>query len=69
MDDDTPHRILNSVRPHVLTKGAPYTASQVVGGEIVLEYGGTIAITETLPDLSTTILQARIATSSADGHL
>lgn len=64
MDDDTPHRILRSVRPHVLAKGAPYTPSQVVGGEIVLEYGGTIAITETLPDLSTTLLQARIATGT-----
>jgi D-beta-D-heptose 7-phosphate kinase/D-beta-D-heptose 1-phosphate adenosyltransferase len=69
MDDDTPHRILNSVRPHVLAKGAPYTPSQVVGGEIVLEYGGTIAITETLPNLSTTLLQARIATGSSEEPL
>ncbi len=43
--------------------------TDIAGGEIGLEYGRKIAITETLPDLSTTLLQARIATGSSEEPL
>lgn len=62
MHDDTPHNLLSVTRPHVLVKGAPYRPNEVVGAEIVLAYDGKIAITGVTPDLSTTLLEKRIAT-------
>ena len=40
-DEDTPHRLLEAIRPDVLVKGGTYTPSEVVGHEIVEAYGGT----------------------------
>jgi D-beta-D-heptose 7-phosphate kinase/D-beta-D-heptose 1-phosphate adenosyltransferase len=59
-EEDTPHRLLEAIRPDVLVKGGTYTVDQVVGHEIVERYGGRVCVTGLQPGVSTTKLVADI---------
>lgn len=59
-DEDTPVELIRLVRPDVLVKGADYTPDQVVGGDIVEDYGGQVRLAALLPGNSTTATVARI---------
>jgi D-beta-D-heptose 7-phosphate kinase/D-beta-D-heptose 1-phosphate adenosyltransferase len=59
-DEDTPIELIRLLRPEVLVKGADYTVEQVVGGDIVLDYGGQVRLAQLLPGNSTTATVARI---------
>jgi D-beta-D-heptose 7-phosphate kinase / D-beta-D-heptose 1-phosphate adenosyltransferase len=59
-DEDTPVELIRLLRPDVLVKGADYTVDQVVGGELVQEWGGVVKLAELLPGNSTTATVARI---------
>lgn len=59
-EEDTPVELIRLLRPDVLVKGADYTVAQVVGGELVQEWGGTVKLAELLPGNSTTATVARI---------
>lgn len=39
---DTPQKLIESVKPNVLVKGADYKISEIVGGEFVLSHGGVV---------------------------
>jgi D-beta-D-heptose 7-phosphate kinase/D-beta-D-heptose 1-phosphate adenosyltransferase len=60
-DDETPHRLLEAIRPDALVKGG--TTGQIVGAEIVERYGGLVARTTSIPDLSTTNIVKRLQSS------
>jgi D-beta-D-heptose 7-phosphate kinase/D-beta-D-heptose 1-phosphate adenosyltransferase len=51
-DEDTPHELLNQLRPDVLAKGG--TTAEVVGREVVESYGGRIHLTSQVASVSTT---------------
>jgi D-beta-D-heptose 7-phosphate kinase / D-beta-D-heptose 1-phosphate adenosyltransferase len=53
-DDDTPHALLEALRPQVLVKGGTYQPEQVVGREVVERYGGKVVVVGRKPGLSTT---------------
>ena len=59
-DEDTPVELFRALRPDVLVKGADYTVEQVVGGDLVLGYGGQVRLAQLLPGNSTTATVARI---------
>ncbi|CAH0281615.1 D-glycero-beta-D-manno-heptose-7-phosphate kinase [Roseomonas sp. CECT 9278] len=59
-DEDTPVELIRALRPEVLVKGADYTVEQVVGGDLVLDYGGQVRLAQLLPGNSTTATVARI---------
>ncbi len=59
-EEDTPLRLIESVRPDVLIKGADYTEDQVVGAELVRSYGGDVVLVELAPVPSTTQTIGRI---------
>jgi D-beta-D-heptose 7-phosphate kinase/D-beta-D-heptose 1-phosphate adenosyltransferase len=59
-EEDTPVELIRMLRPDVLVKGADYTVSQVVGGQLVTEWGGLVRLAELLPGQSTTATVARI---------
>lgn len=59
-DEDTPIELIRTLRPDMLVKGADYTVEQVVGGDIVLDYGGQVRLAALLPGNSTTATVARI---------
>ncbi len=60
-DHDTPHALLEAIRPDVLVKGGTYTTAQVVGHEIVEGYGGTVCVTGVVDGISTTGILASLA--------
>ena len=53
-DDDTPNELLRQIKPDVLVKGSGYAPHEVVGHEIVQQYGGRIHLTSHLDGISTT---------------
>ena len=52
--EDTPLRLIESIRPDILVKGADYTVDQVVGADIVQSYGGRVQLATLAPGHSTT---------------
>lgn len=53
-EDDTPERLLHLLKPDILVKGGDYTPEQVVGWEIVKEYGGEVQVLSFVDNCSTT---------------
>ena len=60
-DDDTPIELIETLRPHVLVKGADYSHDQVVGGDLVQSYGGRVILATLEPGHSTTATISRMA--------
>ncbi|PWS36014.1 bifunctional heptose 7-phosphate kinase/heptose 1-phosphate adenyltransferase [Falsiroseomonas bella] len=59
-EEDTPVELIRQLRPDVLVKGADYTVAQVVGGDLVGEWGGVVKLAALLPGQSTTATVAKI---------
>ena len=59
-DEDTPLELIKTVRPQVLVKGGDYERDQVVGHDVIEEWGGTVELVPLLPGHSTTNLVDRI---------
>jgi D-beta-D-heptose 7-phosphate kinase/D-beta-D-heptose 1-phosphate adenosyltransferase len=59
-DDDTPLKLIESIRPHVLVKGADYKKEQVVGWDLVESYGGQVALAPLIDGRSTSNVIERI---------
>ncbi len=53
-NEDTPIKLIESIKPDVLIKGADYRLDQVVGGDIVQSYGGEILLAALKEGHSTT---------------
>lgn len=58
--DDTPKRLIDAVRPHVLVKGADWAEADIVGAEAVRADGGDVVRIPIVKDVSTTGIIARI---------
>lgn len=59
-DEDTPHTILRELQPDVLVKGGTYRDDEIVGREVVLEYGGRVKPMGITPGVSTTEIVRRL---------
>jgi D-beta-D-heptose 7-phosphate kinase/D-beta-D-heptose 1-phosphate adenosyltransferase len=57
-DEDTPHELLNQLRPDVLAKGG--ATADVIGREVVESYGGRIHLTSQVASVSTTEILAAV---------
>jgi bifunctional ADP-heptose synthase (sugar kinase/adenylyltransferase) len=57
-DDVTPHRVQRRLQPDILAKGG--TTTEVVGREVVEQYGGRVVTTGRFLERSTTELVHRI---------
>lgn len=53
-EDDTPMAVIEAIRPDVLIKGADYSLDQVVGGDVVESYGGSVLLAAIADGYSTT---------------
>jgi D-beta-D-heptose 7-phosphate kinase/D-beta-D-heptose 1-phosphate adenosyltransferase len=60
-DEPTPLRLIETLRPDVLVKGADYRREQVVGGDFVESYGGRVHLVTLREGFSTTHLIERLA--------
>jgi D-beta-D-heptose 7-phosphate kinase/D-beta-D-heptose 1-phosphate adenosyltransferase len=58
--EDTPLKLIETIRPDVLVKGADYTVATVVGAEVVQSYGGKVVLAELVPGASSSSLVERI---------
>jgi D-beta-D-heptose 7-phosphate kinase/D-beta-D-heptose 1-phosphate adenosyltransferase len=57
--EPTPLELIQTVRPHVLVKGADYRKEEVVGADLVESYGGRVYLAPLREGYSTTrILRA-----------
>lgn len=54
-DEDTPHKVINELKPDILVKGTG-GCDDVVGKELVESYGGQVKVTDQSYDISTTSL-------------
>lgn len=59
-EEDTPLRLIESLKPDILAKGADYTKDQVVGADLVESYGGSIVLIPLEEGYSTTKILSRI---------
>jgi len=60
-DELTPLKLIEAARPDVLIKGADYSEDQVVGGDLVKSWGGTVKLAEVVDGYSTSAAIARMA--------
>ncbi|MCL6415605.1 bifunctional D-glycero-beta-D-manno-heptose-7-phosphate kinase/D-glycero-beta-D-manno-heptose 1-phosphate adenylyltransferase HldE [Aestuariirhabdus sp. Z084] len=58
--EDTPEALIELIRPDVLVKGGDYGIDGVVGGEMVLAYGGEVQVLDFLDNCSTTAIVNKI---------
>jgi len=58
--EDTPARIIETIKPEVFVKGADYTIDQIPEAEIVAGYGGETILAELAEGHSTTATIARL---------
>ncbi|WP_114394158.1 D-glycero-beta-D-manno-heptose-7-phosphate kinase [Oleisolibacter albus] len=59
-EEDTPLRLIETLRPDVLVKGADYTIATVVGADVVQSYGGTVFLADLIQGQSTTRMVERM---------
>lgn len=59
-DDPTPIQLIELIRPDILVKGADYAINEIVGADIVLQYGGIVKTIEYLNGYSTTLIEKKI---------
>lgn len=58
-DEDTPIKLIESLRPDYLIKGADYSIANVVGADFVCSYGGKVVLVPIEQGHSTTLIIAR----------
>ncbi len=58
--EDTPDRIIRTIQPDVLVKGADWPADQIVGRDTVEARGGRVVLIPVEPGYSTTSIVERI---------
>ncbi len=54
--EETPEKIIRELKPDIIAKGSDYTVDQVVGKDIVEEYGGRVELVPVVKGLSTSSL-------------
>lgn len=59
-DEDTPLRLIETLKPLVLVKGGDYTPAGVVGRDVVEAYGGRVELVEFVDGRSTTNIIEKI---------
>lgn len=67
-EEDTPHELIDHLRPDVLVKGGDYTPEQVVGRDLVEARGGRLVLIPLVQGRSTTGLVNRLAEKTLAIH-
>ena len=65
-DEDTPLEMIRALRPDVVIKGSDYTVDQVVGGDLVRTWGGSVLLVDLRAGHSTTRTIQRMTVPAAD---
>lgn len=59
-DEDTPYKLIKTIQPDILVKGADYKPEDIVGYDIVMAKGGKVETLEYLEGYSTSNIEKRI---------
>jgi D-glycero-beta-D-manno-heptose 1-phosphate adenylyltransferase len=59
-DEETPYELINLVKPDILVKGNDYRPEEIVGYDILKQYGGEVITLELTPGYSTTSIEEKI---------
>jgi len=59
-DEDTPLKLIESIKPNVITKGGDYKAKNVIGNEVVSQKNGEVVIIPLTQGYSTTSILNKI---------
>jgi len=59
-DEDTPQKLIETIKPDVITKGGDYKAENVVGNEVVTQKNGQVVIIPLTQGYSTTSILKKI---------
>lgn len=59
-DEETPLRLIETLKPDVLVKGGDYRLETIVGAQTVLDYGGQVEIIPFLPGYSTSAIIEKV---------
>tara|TARA_E500000331_G_scaffold192860_1_gene185327 strand:+ start:566 stop:1060 length:495 start_codon:yes stop_codon:yes gene_type:complete len=59
-DEDTPLKLIETIKPDVITKGGDYTAKNIVGNEVVSQKNGEVIIIPLTQGYSTTSILNKI---------
>ena len=59
-DEETPLKLIETIKPDVITKGGDYTAKNVVGNEVVSQKNGEVVIIPLTQGYSTTSILNKI---------
>ncbi|MCZ2128903.1 MAG: D-glycero-beta-D-manno-heptose 1-phosphate adenylyltransferase [Bacteroidia bacterium] len=59
-DEDTPHKLISTILPDILVKGADYKPEDIVGYKEVTENGGTVKTIPFIEGYSTTSIEQKI---------
>ncbi|MBF0182893.1 MAG: D-glycero-beta-D-manno-heptose-7-phosphate kinase [Magnetococcales bacterium] len=65
-DEETPLTLIRTLQPHILAKGADYQEHQVVGGEEVKQWGGSVALVPLVEGRSSSRIMAHIQRQNED---
>ncbi len=63
--EQTPHAVLESIKPDLLVKGGTYSHDEIVGRELVESYGGEVKALGVVPGMSTTRILDRLRGESS----
>ncbi len=59
-DDDTPLRLIQQIKPDILTKGSDYQVQNIVGADFVMARGGKVATLDLIEGYSTSKIIEKI---------
>ncbi len=59
-DEDTPHKLISTILPDILVKGADYNPEDIVGYKEVTDNGGTVKTIPFIEGYSTTSIEQKI---------
>jgi D-glycero-beta-D-manno-heptose 1-phosphate adenylyltransferase len=62
-DEDTPLELISEIIPDVLVKGSDWSIENIVGGDVVIENGGSVEPIDFVVEQSTSKIVARIKES------
>lgn len=59
-DEDTPEKLIRTIRPDVLVKGGDYRSDEIVGHDFVTSYGGKVVIVPLIKGYSSSAIIRKI---------
>jgi len=62
-DEETPYKLIKQISPDILVKGGDYKPEEIVGYDIVKDYGGEVKILDFIKGYSTSGIVERITSN------